>query len=165
MFLRLVWSHLVAARMVGDVVLELHRVGRLVVDDGVDGDHHVVPGDDLLGRHIDDLLAHVHPADRSTKRHDERSPGSTMRSSGRSAPQTLLELVTILRAGDDDQKKTTPTTIRMIANSLMRTPCSVDRFDHEAGASDIHDFHHDTFGDRPDIAGRSMGSVHNIGWQ
>ena len=48
---------------VGDVVDEPLRVGGLVVDDGVDGHDDVVLGDDLLRRHVDDLLAHVDQAD------------------------------------------------------------------------------------------------------
>ncbi len=44
---------------VRDVVDETLRVGRLVVDDGVDRHDDVVLGDDLLRRHVDDLLAHV----------------------------------------------------------------------------------------------------------
>ena len=53
-----------------DVVLELHGVGRLEVDDGVDGDDDVVLGDDLLRRNVDDLLPHVDLGDPLDERHD-----------------------------------------------------------------------------------------------
>ena len=46
---------------VGDVVDEPLGIGGLVVDDGIDRDGHVVLGDDLLGRDVDHLLAHVDP--------------------------------------------------------------------------------------------------------
>ena len=60
---------------VGDVVDEALRVGGLVVDDGVDRHGHVVRGDDLLRRHVDDLLAHVDGADRLDERDDDPQPG------------------------------------------------------------------------------------------
>ena len=77
---RLVWASLVMARIeVGDVVDQPLRVGGLVVDDGVDGDDHVVGRDDLLRRHVDHLLAHVDAARIvSTNGMIVRRPGSTV---------------------------------------------------------------------------------------
>ncbi|GBD85826.1 hypothetical protein BMS3Abin02_02247 [bacterium BMS3Abin02] len=60
---------------VGDVVLELHRVRRLVVDDCVDRDNHVVFCDDFLRGHVDDLLPHVYPLHRLDERDDEVQAG------------------------------------------------------------------------------------------
>ena len=61
---------------VGDVVDEALGVGGLVVDDGVDRDDDVVLGDDLLGRHVDHLLAHVDQAGAFwTNGHDQAQAG------------------------------------------------------------------------------------------
>ncbi|MNE04412.1 hypothetical protein D3C80_969410 [compost metagenome] len=45
-----------------DAIGGLGRVHHLDEDDAVDLHHGVVPGDDLLGRHVQHLLHHVHPA-------------------------------------------------------------------------------------------------------
>src|SRR5690606_23515016 len=60
---------------VSDVVLQLHRVGRLVVDDGVDGHGDVVLGDDFLRLDVDDLLPHVDFDEPLDERHDPAEPG------------------------------------------------------------------------------------------
>ncbi len=59
---------------VAHVVLQLHRVGRLVVDDGIDGHHHVVLGDHLLWGDIDHLLPHV---DLGQPLHEGHHPAQT----------------------------------------------------------------------------------------
>ena len=56
---------------VGHVVDETLGVGRLVVDDRIHGDCHVVLGDHLLGRYVDDLLTHVDPDQRLDHRDDQ----------------------------------------------------------------------------------------------
>src|SRR5690606_4237167 len=58
-----------------DVVLELDRVGGLVVDDGIHGHGHVVLGDDLLGLDVDHLLTHVDLDDPFDERHHPAQTG------------------------------------------------------------------------------------------
>ena len=60
---------------VAHVVLQLHGVGGLVVDDGVDRHHHVVFCDDFLWGHVDDLLPHVHLGQPLHERHDPSQTG------------------------------------------------------------------------------------------
>src|SRR5690606_32448442 len=60
---------------VADVVDQPLRVGGLVVDDGVDGHHDVVLGDDLLRGDVDDLLAHVDHPHRLDERDDQLETG------------------------------------------------------------------------------------------
>src|SRR3990172_9819445 len=92
---------------VGDVVLQLHRVGRLVVHDGIDGDHHIVLGDHLLRRHIDDLLAHVHPTDALDEGDDEAQTGIDHAvEAAKAFHEALLELGDDLQgSGDDDEEE------------------------------------------------------------
>jgi len=56
------------------LVGEPDRVCGSVVDNGVDGDDHVVLRDDLLWRDVDDDLPHVDPADPVDERHDQVQP-------------------------------------------------------------------------------------------
>src|SRR5262249_34384111 len=55
--------------------LRFHRVDDFVVDHSVDFDGDIVLGDQLLRRHADDLLAHVHSDDAVSDRHDDGQPG------------------------------------------------------------------------------------------
>ena len=59
---------------ISHVVGQLDRVGRLVVDNGVDCDHHIVLGDHLLGLDIDHLLAHIDFAHCVDERDDKLQP-------------------------------------------------------------------------------------------
>ncbi len=56
---------------VGDVVEQPLRIGRLEVDDGVDGGGDVVLCDDFLRRHVDHLFTHVDLAQLVDDRDDE----------------------------------------------------------------------------------------------
>ena len=73
---RLVCASLVTARMKFDTLYS-SRCGSVgfEVDDGVDRHRHVVLGDDLLRRHVDDLLAHVDDPDALDEREDHPQAG------------------------------------------------------------------------------------------
>jgi hypothetical protein len=53
-------------------ILRLYRIDHLVIDDCVHFHGHVVLGDQLLRRHGDYLLAHIHAHNVVHKRDDER---------------------------------------------------------------------------------------------
>ena len=84
---------------VGDLIGRLRRVEHLVEGDAVDGDRSRCPGDDLLRRHVEHLLHHVHlGADAVDERDDQVEAG---RQRAGVAAEALDRVVVALRHGLD----------------------------------------------------------------